>query len=557
MIDVEPKERQQERSQDRPAGEARQRQREVQDVAVVRTAQLGDLSHGAQHDGPKDDQDLRHEHVAPVAHAFVPLRPPRLVEPRYHRLAQRRQHRVEARYSRGKHAGDDQPGQADRNLFDDEDRENAVGFLGDPSRLLGSEWELLVIGVQGQADEHRQDGHELGDAAEDDRLARLTRTAATEHALRDELVGAVGVQTKHRVGQHGGVDGESRVRVRAEVPEPQLTGRLAECVGRRRRNGEYLAPSARQLDQHKHERRDQPEREHGELNHVGPDDGGDPAQERPRHRDRADDPDRSGQRKPGDFLEHQRGQQHAHALSQHRSEHEEPGRRGTSRAAEPVAYVVIGAVDFALVEGRHEPDADDDPRQNRADRQLQISQVAAGREDDRRGADERHRADLGGDDRSCHRGPGQLSPAEEEVANRGLLSREFGAQGGGEDQVGREHRPVDPGEVGCGRCECHYASVHWVRRRAALITGQDRPGNRDRAVGWFEESASIDNVSRLNAAADSCTTNPLSEAAGVSSQMKAPFARDCQTILVDEIGETDYVLAAGAADSGISRNVAQ
>src|SRR5207245_3259726 len=99
---------------------------------------------------------------------------------------------------------------------------------------------------------------------------------------------------------------------------------------------------------------------------------------------------------------------------------------------------------LALEIGRDEQPADDEPRHDVAEDDLEISQTAAllgpriCRIRERRHANQRQRARFGGDDGEADDAPGGLTIAEKIVLDRRMRSAEAAAKGSDPDKVERE-----------------------------------------------------------------------------------------------------------------------
>ena len=184
--------------------------------------------------------------------------------------------------------------------------------------------------------------------------------------------------------------------------------------------------------------------EHQRLEHVGPDDrlhaAGCDVDDRDDHEDR----DRR-QERPA----HQVGHRHRRHGEPHprpgQTRDEEEDRRGhLARLSEAMAKELVDRRHVVTVEGRDEQERHAQLGEARAHEELRVFPVLAvggGRH-----RDDRHRADLGGQERQAGRPPRDPAARQEEVERVVLLAREHPADREQDEQRADQHRVIRPGE---------------------------------------------------------------------------------------------------------------
>ena len=206
---------------------------------------------------------------------------------------------------------------------------------------------LEVVDEEAGPDEEHQDGDQLGDAAGDHGLGGVAGVAAAENALGVELVGPEGGHVLERHGQKSDPEGELHGGIGAEVEDAEFAG-LAGLV-------QESSPASIKRANNPEEGEDAAKDENTELDHIGPDDGGHPAHQRPEDGKAADDPDAEVKIDPGAGTEDQGGDEEANALAEDGAEEEKKGGKPFGSVAQPMADVVIGTEDFPLVKNADEP----------------------------------------------------------------------------------------------------------------------------------------------------------------------------------------------------------
>src|SRR5437667_381928 len=129
------------------------------------------------------------------------------------------------------------------------------------------------------------------------------------------------------------------------------------------------------------------------------------------------------------------------------------GARYLARAAEAAREELVDGRAVVAVEGRDEQERHRELGQARPDEELAVLPVLA--VGGRRHRDDRHRADLGGEEGQTGGPPRDAAPREEEVAGVSLLAGEGAAdeeEGGERDE---EDRVVGPGESAAGGSRGH------------------------------------------------------------------------------------------------------
>ena len=151
--------------------------------------------------------------------------------------------------------------------------------------------------------------------------------------------------------------------------------------------------------------------------------------------------------------EHERSGEHAHAFRQ-RAHHEEQRRGKMLRLrAEALVQQLVRRQHLALKVRRDEQPADHEARRDVAGDDLEICEAAAElgprihRIGERRHADQRQRARLGGDDRQADDHPRRLPRSDEVVPDRAMRFSEPAAEPGDADKVGRQNGIVDGGKA--------------------------------------------------------------------------------------------------------------
>ena len=314
-------------------------------------------------------------------------------------LGERREHRT--RHRRGEQRRHHEAAKTDRQLREDERREDAIPLLLHQRCERGIKRIELVKSPQREPDRQEQHHHELARIAPVQRQARLAHRAAAQHALRVELIRAIGGEVLERHREHTRPERELQLRVEAEI---KYAG-LASCSARLEQAPKPPRMHLRHIEHRHHATRDQ----HHELQHVGPDHCPYTPEPCAHHRGTDRERDAPSETEAGQQLEHQRDRVDAHALPQHRTQEEQQRGDPAEHGAETVADVVVGARVILFVEARHDEMADYPLRDHAGERELQVAIVAALREHQRRHADEGHAADRGRDDGSRDGRPRQAA----------------------------------------------------------------------------------------------------------------------------------------------------
>src|ERR1019366_708789 len=120
--------------------------------------------------------------------------------------------------------------------------------------------------------EKERELQEHGDAARQQRQARLCEVPGGEQTLHDELIGAVACRREKCTADDAGPEGIGFPEVEAEIEDTELSCCSRGCVD--------VMPSARNKVKQGEEADDGPANVNEGLDHVGPDDGGESAFER-------------------------------------------------------------------------------------------------------------------------------------------------------------------------------------------------------------------------------------------------------------------------------------
>ena len=124
---------------------------------------------------------------------------------------------------------------------------------------------------------------------------------------------------------------------------------------------------------------------------------------------------------------------------QHTRNHENSGCRVFRRHAETRGEIFVDRINFVVVVRLDENVADEDARENRAERQLQIS-VVAQREAFARRAEKGAGACFGSDDRGEHGPPRNCATAEREIFEVLLLPAHVKADGDDDEEIEEQER---------------------------------------------------------------------------------------------------------------------
>jgi hypothetical protein len=183
---------------------------------------------------------------------------------------------------------------------------------------------------------------------------------------------------------------------------------------------------------------------HHRLEHVGPHDRLHAAGRDVDDRDDHEDGDRR-QERPVHQMGH-RDRRHGESHPRPgQPRHEEEDRRGhLARLPEAMAEELVDRRHVVPVEGGDEQERHAQLGEARAHEELRVFPVLA--VGGRRHRDDRHGADLGGQERQAGRPPRDPAPREEEIERVVLLAREQPADRQQDEQRADQHRVIRPGE---------------------------------------------------------------------------------------------------------------
>ena len=310
---------------------------------------------------------------------------------------------------------------------------------------------MLVRDPQHQSDcqEDRNSGDPEDDPHDDGSCTGLC-VFAGEHALREVLVGAVGPDPEECVSDEARGNREWMSEIERPVESGELgTERhtrfvywISECV-------EDFAHRCVDGLPDQHNRRDRGADENDVLQHIRPDDRGDPAPERVHDCDDGECSDRHDEGvgfestidPEDDHRERDRGRKDARARREHSSDQERDRRCFPSTDPDPAFEKLVDRGALGLVEAGDEVERDDECREDHPDVGREVGQIPA--EGEFGGADEGR-----GGERSCNDGdrdgPDRHLPTTKEVV-RGiplLPSSEPHACEAEDGEVPPKHGPI-------------------------------------------------------------------------------------------------------------------
>ena len=318
--------------------------------------------------------------------------------------------------------------------------------------------QCRIVGGKEDADEDEGPDHrEVDHSREDRREGALTAVLRRQHPLHRVLVDAVGGH-RHEGGSDDGRPDRVVLRQHVADPRPESLllrfgkieeGRLLDLLHRG-------FPATRDFTQQEPDREPERRGQHSHLDEVGPDHRTDPADRRVDRGGQRDEDQRHGEDPelllvadrlafPQAVGEHEDDRRDIQARPHRQHPGDKEGRRGDHPGQRPEAgsEELVERHHAVPVEHRDEQVADDDPRQQGADRELRVGPVVlhvAGL----RGPEEGGGADFGGEDRCKHGPPRRLPVAEREAFHRTALGALRKADCENHHEVGQEHQPVDP-----------------------------------------------------------------------------------------------------------------